>query len=455
MINPAYARAEELRKEAWRWYPFQTRYMADTSRLVAVVKARQLGFTECSSALALTSAYATARSSVYVIGANFEGSKEIIYKATKWAEFLERLTGSKVIRAASVEKITLVNGSRIIALPCKPASIRGKSGTIILDEAAHYERDEEIWTAIAPAISSNPKLRIIMISTPFGERGVFWRACTGRLDSDNLKWSVHTVDVHKAIAEGYPKSVLDLRASYTEEQWAQEFLCSFLNAIGQYFDNELILASHIDDEGEPGVLESVTLGVDLAHSKDSSVAVELYKYRTKTGSAVYRAKNVTLLSSRESKRAYPEQEEILRKMIDSGRYARVVVDAAGVGAGLAQTLASVYGDASFGGLIRLHVASAKSKGTFIPALKVDLQAGAFKLERVSELVRGFVAVREVLSASNNLLYSMARDRHGHADAFSAVLMAYQEAKEFLVEGNAPDFPSVTNRPSRASRLRNL
>jgi phage FluMu gp28-like protein len=436
----------------WRWYPYQRRYLDDGARLIAVVKARQIGLTEASAALAAGEVLSRSKHDVYVVGVNFAGAKEVLWRASAWLKALKAcVPGLPEIVSESSHQLVLSNRSRIIALPCKPASVRGKSGTLILDEIAHYQQDEAMWTALAPSVASNPRLRIIMISTPFGERGVFWRAVHGQLDGPSLKWSVHSIDVHKAIADGYPKDVLELRTSFTAEGWAQEFLCAFLALAGRYFSLDLIRSCYEGDEEREAASLRV-LGIDVASKADTSIALDLDRHDVSERGAqtrhTYHAHSPLVLSTADERRPYPEQFKLLRERIDAGAYDRIAIDATGVGAGLADWLTSLYGAR----VVQVMI-TAQLKAKHIPAIKVDMEGAAFTLEPVPVLYTGFAAVKEQRSTANNVVYSAARDAHGHADGFSAALVAYSVAKLWPAPPSQPARSRSVK--SRADRLRSL
>jgi hypothetical protein len=74
-------------------------------------------------------------------------------------------------------KLTLKfsNGSRIISLPGSQKTVRGFTAPdlIIVDEDAQAE--DELYGALFPMLSSNPEGRLILASTPWGQRGHFYK----------------------------------------------------------------------------------------------------------------------------------------------------------------------------------------------------------------------------------------------------------------------------------------
>jgi hypothetical protein len=80
------------------------------------------------------------------------------------------------LRAESVLKVELANGSRVLALPGgeQGKTIRGLAGArlIIVDEAARVE--DELLAAVRPMLATRSDGAFVMLSTPAGKRGFFY-----------------------------------------------------------------------------------------------------------------------------------------------------------------------------------------------------------------------------------------------------------------------------------------
>lgn len=72
-------------------------------------------------------------------------------------------------------RLQLNNGARIVSLPGEAATIRGysKPQLVILDEAAFIK--DEMIAALRPMLAVS-RGRLLMLSTPFGQRGQFFEA---------------------------------------------------------------------------------------------------------------------------------------------------------------------------------------------------------------------------------------------------------------------------------------
>ena len=145
----------------------------------------------------------------------------------------------------SETKIELRNGSRMLAKSDKPESLRSYSNSqlIILDEAAYI--DNEIYEAVEPMLAKDGQ--IMMMSTPFGARGLFyatWKDETGfwrrlKVTAPEVPWK-------------YPPEVLAEKRNdplMTEAKFAQEYYCEFGDAVDAAFRAEDIENACSDEFG--------------------------------------------------------------------------------------------------------------------------------------------------------------------------------------------------------------
>jgi phage FluMu gp28-like protein len=270
--------------------PYQSAFAANKSRFKIGLWARQTGKDFTCAAEAVFDCIRNPKTNWLIVAAGERQAIESLEKAKEWAHHLKFdidsysiSSGTSLHRNASAE-IKFYNGSRIIALPAKPETIRGYSANVILTEFAFHENPEAIWRAIYPSIS-NPlrggqkKLRII--STPNGLSNKFaalWfnspslvatsRENVALIDRDTSRREEALTDsairipqsalyfksrltIHDAIAHGLPLNAAELRAGLNDEDaWSQEYLCEFT-------DNSKIL-----------------LPYDLIESCESSLATE-------------------------------------------------------------------------------------------------------------------------------------------------------------------------------------
>jgi len=169
-------------------------------------------------------------------------------------------------------KITLKNGSKIYSLPTGLSGygIRGYTiDLLIADEAAFIP--EEVWTAITPMLAVTQG-DIILLSTPFGKEGYFYRAFN---DKTFTSFHVSSEDCPRID----PVFLKNEKTRMTEIQYAQEYLGEFVDELLSFFSEELI-RSCIEvgvSNHSPSPLFPRYMGVDVARmGSDETVLASFY-----------------------------------------------------------------------------------------------------------------------------------------------------------------------------------
>ena len=174
-------------------YPYQRRWLADTSRLKAGMFARQTGKTFTATLEIVRDcidAEDAERSGRRKIGAARwvilsrgerqareameEGVKRHLQTLQRAHEYAE----SNDLGASEVKvlEVRLPGGSCVTALPANPDTARGFSANVLLDEFAFHADSRKIWAALFPVISAGKKLRVV--STPNGKANKFYELMT-------------------------------------------------------------------------------------------------------------------------------------------------------------------------------------------------------------------------------------------------------------------------------------
>lgn len=165
-------------------------------------------------------------------------------------------------------EVDLPHGSKITALPANPDTARGFSANVFLDEFAFHKDSGAIWKALFPVISAGWKLRIT--STPNGKGNKFYELMT----ADGDRWSKHQVDIYRAVADGLPRDIDELREGLADEDaWAQEYELKWLDEASAWLSYELI--SSVEDEraGDPDQYQGgpCYVGRDIGRRNDLHV----------------------------------------------------------------------------------------------------------------------------------------------------------------------------------------
>ena len=258
-------------------YPYQQRWLADSSRLKAGMLARQTGKTFTATLeiiLDCLGADSGGRPARWVIlsrgerqarEAMEEGVKRHLETCQRSYEYSEDdYTEGARVKALEVR---LAGGSRVTALPAHPDTARGFSANVLLDEFAFHADSRKIWAALFPVISAGHKLRVV--STPNGKANKFHELMTGR-DPDN-PWSRHVVDIHRAVAEGLPRDVDLLRRGLGDpDAWAQEYELQWLDEASAWLSYDLLAGVEHDRAGEPQAFTGgpAFIGNDIAARRD-------------------------------------------------------------------------------------------------------------------------------------------------------------------------------------------
>lgn len=358
---------EEVRQLKDDLLAFQKRFADSASRFTIALWSRQTGKGYTTSFLASRGAMTEPRSKWLIVAPTERQSLETLDKCKDWIgkahvlasdteEEFDAYQKSAKIKAKVIE---LPNGSKIYALPGKPASLRGFTGYLILDEFAFFEDQKEVWKAVF-AVIVNPMAsikRVFITSTPNGQGDMFHRLVDENLinpkEGRRIKWDVQKVTIHEAAKEWERSGKLggktaeeyveDVRAAFdTPEAWPQEFECEFLDAAANLLSFDMITAAesveateHGFDPDEPGEFYG---GFDFGGIKDPSI----FWFAKKVSDRLVTRDVLTL---READTG--EQLAAVRSRID--KCVRVCVDYTGPGRGFGDVAANGIPGTDFGG----------------------------------------------------------------------------------------------------------
>jgi hypothetical protein len=164
--------------------------------------------------------------------------------------------------------IKLTNGSVIHCLPTGLTGygIRGYTiDLLIADEAAFIP--EEVFTAVTPALATryDKGARIVLLSTPFGRQGYFYKAFT---DDTFTKFHVSSEECPRMSKEFLEQE----KARMTKLQYTQEYLGEFIDELRQFFPDNLIKACmRLQRPNTIDNSKHYFMGVDIARlGKDES-----------------------------------------------------------------------------------------------------------------------------------------------------------------------------------------
>jgi hypothetical protein len=221
--------------------PWQVEVLTgDWQRLLLNI-ARQVGKSSITALLALRTALHTPHTLVLALSPGERQSGELLGKCRDAYHALGQRGLVGTAEAEGALHLTLPNASRILALPGGEKGIRGFSAPalVILDEASRIA--DPLYHAVSPMLAISGG-RLIMLSTPFGKRGVFYEAWTqGAAAWQRLELWAHDCPRYSAAF------LAQERRTLPPAIYRQEFECSFEALEGSVFGYEDIHAALVDD----------------------------------------------------------------------------------------------------------------------------------------------------------------------------------------------------------------
>ena len=210
----------------------QQQMLNPTNRRVILLCHRQYGKSSISSLVCFHRALFYPKSLCLLVAPSLRQSSENFRKV---ADALDYLSPKPDLEEDNKLTLQFANGSRIVSLPGSQKTVRGFTAPdlIFIDEAS--EAADELFPALFPMLASNPEGRMILASTPKGQRGFFHRQWT----EGGPEW----LRIQKKASENPrldPAFLEEARRTFPEWEYRQEMECEFVQAEDQYFSNYTI-----------------------------------------------------------------------------------------------------------------------------------------------------------------------------------------------------------------------
>jgi phage FluMu gp28-like protein len=458
--------------------PYQKRWANDTSRWKFGLMSRQVGkdfacgfegMRDC------VEADLAGKKIDWLIAAPSERqSLESLQKWKDWAEtFKVALADEKLEREGGRESllksatITFPGGSRVIAVPGRPDTVRGYSANVLLTEFAFFENPDLTWRAILPSIT-NPmrggEKKVRLITTPNGignKAHEIWSqnyvpgsagvppapigvppiapsdvaggtpsTATGTVALPG-KWSCHFVDIYTAVKDNLPVDIEELKAALNDpEGWAQEFECQFLDVQAVLLPYELIAtceseeatATVPDEFWAVAPQANIDMGIDFGRRQDLTVCWS----NARMGDVAQTVEVLELANM-----STPDQVARLRPRLQRAR--RVCLDYTGAGIGMGDYLVQEFQEWKPSehkyGKIELCVFSQTLKVELFSKLRMAFEKRGVRVP-VSRAVREDLhSVNRVTSDTGGITYRAPRGVGGHADRCTALALALRAGQD--------------------------
>lgn len=210
--------------------PWQRDVLRSPSRQLLLCCSRQAGKSTVTAALATHTALYQPGSLVLLFGPGQRQAQELFRKVAGFY----RIAGTVDPEAESSQRLELPNGSRIVALPGNPETVRGYSAPalVVIDEAAFT--DNELAFAVRPMLATSGG-RFLALSTPFGRRGWFYDAWDGGGDD----WQRVKVTAHDC-PRITPAFLASERRNLPAHRFASEYECRFVDDETSVFPSDLV-----------------------------------------------------------------------------------------------------------------------------------------------------------------------------------------------------------------------
>ena len=221
--------AAGIKADAW-----QANLLKLEARRALLLCSRQSGKSTTTAYVAMHQAIYRPPALVLLLSPSLRQSGELFRKVMD----VHRATGAIVpAEAETALHLELANGSRIISLPGKEATIRGYSGVglLVIDEAARVP--DELYYSVRPMLAVSGG-RMIAMTTPFGKRGFFFKEWT-EVGEGFERIKVTAQECPRISAEFLEAE----RRSMGEWWYRQEYLCDFVETTNQVFSYDLVSAA--------------------------------------------------------------------------------------------------------------------------------------------------------------------------------------------------------------------
>ncbi len=308
--------------------------------------------------------------------------------------------------------VRLPGGSYIRAVASKPATARGMSDNLILDEFAHHQDNRAIWTALFPVISRRD-LKLRVISTPNGKGDKFYEIMT---DPDS-PFSRHVVTIYDAVADGLDRDIEELRRGIGDPvAWRQEFCCEFIDEASAWLPYDLIDACEEPNAGDPVRYGGgpCYVGMDIAARGDLTVIAVLED----TGGRLWCRELVEMRGA-----PFAEQLAALDRVMRDYRVVRCAMDQTGMGEMPVEEARRRHGQYRIEGVLL----TASRKLDLATCLKEAMEDRRLAIPPSQDLRTDLHAVQRVPGATGAPRLVAERGPAGHADRFWALALAVSAA----------------------------
>jgi phage FluMu gp28-like protein len=412
-------------------------YWHDASRFKAMCASRQSGKDFNSEGEAAEDCSANAKRQWMIAAPSERQSLDSLDQQKLWAEAFglmiedgeTKREGSHPETLLKSHEILYSNGSKAVAVPGRPDTVRGKSANVLLTEFDFFEDPLATWRAILPSIT-NPlrggEKKIRVVSTPNG-KGRMLDKIFNEEPKGKMVWSRHLVTIYHAVLMGLPVNIEEIRSAMDDDEgWGQEYECRFLDGSNVLLPYDVIALAESFDATEAwsldmaGTSNATYLGIDFGRSSDPTVCWTLQR----VGDILW-TREVLVLKDVST----PEQERILSDRIRAA--SRVCFDYTGPGIGLGDYMVEKHQqwkpEEHMFGKVELCTFTAGFKRGLFPRLRRAFEAPTKLRIPVSRAIREDLHMMQQVINNGEYNYWSPRTREGHSDRCTALALCLRAA----------------------------
>lgn len=346
---------------------------------------------------------------------------------------------------------------RITLMTSNPKRFRSKGGDVTLSELAFHQNAEEMWKAAAMSTMWGGRLRVI--SSHNGEESFFNQLVGqarkhadpeqfGQPRSTDVKASLHTTDIFKAVEAGLVKKInaangtnytndefIDMLRSKcsSDEVFDEELGCKPSKQSGSYFpfsltrqcvfDNAAMptdsLAQFLEDiASRASGYDTLYAGSDVARKNDRFVITVLGKSgirRDVIGMLVLHNQKFSVMKA--------AIDAVMSNRFGGKQVRRISIDETGLGMQLAEETCDKLHSRAEGVTMTLAV-----KADMFGRLRISCEDRTIGLPDSVEVFSDFAAVRREVTAAGNIRYLAPKTGDGHSDRATATALAIVAAE---------------------------
>ncbi|KAB2841777.1 MAG: hypothetical protein F9K45_07595 [Melioribacteraceae bacterium] len=344
-----------------KFLPYQKEWIEYEGRFGLGEKSRRIGLTY-AEAYRMTRKHSRGKvkgKKSWFTSADLSAAEEYIDYVGFFAKYLNtaaQYVGEVVIdekNAVTAHRVKFANGDECNAISSNPRRFRSKGGDVTLDEFAHHEDQEKMFTAAKPSIMWGNDVRIIsthngddsyynglITEIKKGEAGTMknWKLFKTTIEDAIKDGLIDTILGHKASKEEIAEFLEDAYSGMTQEAVDEEFGCKPRSSNNSHLlPYELINPIERDNilnELLTGVIGDLYVGVDIARKRNFTVIW----IDEKLGDITYSRKIIPLKNM-----PFRNQKEVLYDVLSHPNFRRCCIDATGIGANLAEDAAMDHG----------------------------------------------------------------------------------------------------------------